>query len=74
MRVLATKSNKAMYLETNKAPEIVTDHVGLKYYYIQLPPLDEIIRSLPTPLLEDIFHEANFQLQLRDKQTIPDKI
>lgn len=74
MRVIASKGNKPMYLETNKAPEIVTDQFGLKYYYVQLPPIDEIFRLIPTPLLEDLFAETRVELMERDKRSIPEAI
>lgn len=73
MRVIKTKE-KSLFIETDKQPDIVTDFDGTKVYYVHLPPLEEMVKVMPSPLLEDIFQTVNIELQMRDKKWVQENL
>ena len=68
--------DEGLVIEMTENVGIVTDQMNNKYYYLQIPKekLDEIIASLPSPMLEGLFQMINMTLQERDRRAIEETL
>ena len=69
MRIVPNKYG-GFYVETQRNVEVVTEQDGQKTFIVILPKAEEIVCLLPSPLLEEIFHAVNFELQCRDRNQV----
>lgn len=61
-----------LYIQTKRI-EVLEDENGLSYF-VPLLPLEEMVKNMPSPLLEDIFHVVNWELQGRDHEWVSENL
>lgn len=74
MRIVKKKDG-GLYMETDGNVERYWDDVGGKSIAIvHFPPLEELVKAMPSPLLEDIFAVVNLELQMRDTKWVEENL